>query len=121
MNYTQMTDFEINRRVLAIKSGIKPLSYSHDADKRSAGIVDVNKNYHWFDFCNSWADAGPIIERNSIGIEKEVSICCDLCNDLYETGNWEATHATRDFFFSHKNPLRAAMVVFLMMQEKNDE
>lgn len=68
MNYTKMSDFEINHKVLAITSEVKPLGYAHNADKRSAGVVKSNE-YHWYDFCNSWADAGPIIAANKISLD----------------------------------------------------
>lgn len=109
MNYAEMSDFEINRKVLAIASGAKPLGYAHNADKRSAGVVKSNQ-YHWYDYCNSWADAGPIIEREKINIEYR-----NDCNGFWLAGlgSGKGSHA-----FLQKKPLRAAMIVFLMMQEQ---
>lgn len=116
MDYSKLSDFEINKRVLAIKSGIKPLGYAHNADERSAGIVDVSKNYHWFDFCNNPADAWPIIVANKISLHAprykegwmaDFTGSDDDVNDGFNV----------DYFESHNaNPLRAAMIVFLMMQ-----
>lgn len=107
-DYSKMSDFGINKRVLEIKSGLKALNYAHNADKRSAGVVDINDNYHWFDFCNSWADAGPIIEKNQISLDA-----------IYEGGPRWLSFAGEDSEFrqTDKNPLRTAMIVFLMMQE----
>ncbi len=112
MNYDQMTDFEINRKVLEIKTGVNPLGYAHDADGRSACVVLHGNHYAWFDFCNSWADAGPIIAKNLIAL-KPVS--------LFVGGHrWFATKGEGDFGIkaADNNPLRAAMIVFLMMQEE---
>lgn len=120
MNYAKMSDFEINRKVLAITSGAKPLGYAHDADKRSAGIVKSNE-YRWYDYCNSWADAGPIIQKESICLEKDTDRCCDDCMEVFERDTWQASHCTENIWYNDKNPLRAAMIVFLMMQENKDE
>lgn len=111
MNYAKMSDFEINRKVLAITSGAKPLGYAHDADKRSAGIAKSNE-YRWYDYCNSWTDAGPVIEDHQISLDA-----------IYEGGPRWLSFAGDDGQFRHvcPNPLRAAMIVFLMMQENKDE
>jgi hypothetical protein len=82
MNYSEMLDFEINCWVQEVTG------------KRG-------------DYCNSWADAGPIIENNHIGIEHDGD--CWLCVCFSENGSFES---------EHDNPLRAAMIVFLMMQER---
>lgn len=114
MNYAKMSDFEINRKVLAITSGAKPLGYAHDADKRSAGIVKSNV-YGWYDYCNSWADAGPIIEKGLISLQFCQGNWMASVNPSQETGFRAAC------FIEKRNPLRAAMIVFLMMQENKDE
>lgn len=107
MNYAEMTDFEINRKVLAIASGAKPLGYAHNADKRSAGVVKSNQ-YHWYDYCNSWADAGPIIEKENI------SLTCHQNRD-----EWAAIF-NRHCMSANQNPLRAAMECFLMKKEREN-
>ncbi len=110
-DYSKMSDFEINKRVLEVKSGLKALSYAHNVDKRSAGIVDFNDNYHWFDFCNSWADAGNILERNFITI-----------TPLVDINMWEAFSPFKvgEFRAISKSPLHAAMIVFLRMNEDKE-
>lgn len=111
MDYSQLSDFEINKRVFKDLTGAKPLGYPHNADGRSVGN-ESNGHYCWYDYCNNPADAWPIIMENMI------SVC------TYKRANpgmkavswWEADsfgeHITRD-----DNPLRAAMIVFLMMQD----
>ena len=66
-----------------------------------------------FDPCNSWADAGPIIQNAKIGI-KPVSRVRNY-NERYES--WEASVNKPHFEEEFENPLRAAMIVFLMMNE----
>jgi len=117
MNYSKMTDFEINKRVLEIKSGMRPIGYAHHADKRSAAIVDVNNNYHWYDFCHSWADAGPIIEKHMI------CLAADVFSEPQDGGKWVARPAygwDKEAVRSD-NPLRAAMILFLQSREKPNE
>ncbi|NNS07310.1 phage protein NinX family protein [Erwinia sp. JH02] len=99
MDYSKLSDFEINKRVLAIKSGIKPLGYAHNTD--AWPII----NYQWFDFCNNAADAWPIIMGNRITLMP-----------ASKGDKWMAQafdHAIADV---STNPLRSAMIVFLMMQ-----
>lgn len=110
MNYSDMSDFEINRKVLEITLGVKPLGYAHNADKRSAGMVKSNQ-YHWYDYCNSWADAGPIIQ------EKYLSIECDDMFDVPMPSSYWKAYNPKGSHYTDNNPLRAAMIVFLMMQE----
>ena len=62
-----------------------------------------------FDPCNNPADAWPII------VGKQISLISRCAN-----GEWKAQlHLGRDGIFDSldKNPLRAAMIVFLMMKE----
>lgn len=115
MDYSKMTDFEINKRVFEAKSGFSALSYPHDADKRSCGHKDINGNYHWFDFCNNAADAWPIITGNKISLN-------------HYSGTWEAsweydapvgafgTDEEVTGTIGDSNPLRAAMQVYLQLQ-----
>lgn len=96
MNYQEMSDHEISCEV-----GRK-ISF---ADYILAKNKQVN-------YCNSWADAGPIIQENGIAILP------------FRDGIWTASSDV-DFLdgvewnisgIDDKNPLRAAMVVFLMMK-----
>lgn len=104
MDYSQLSDFEINQRV------------SNAIPGRFIFYPDYVWDSEWektFDPCNKAADAWPIIVDNRISISAQaeyegdqwVAYCVDSNNDIDET---------------HINPLRAAMVVFLMMQEKQN-
>lgn len=116
MDYSKLSDFEINKLVFERKTSLAALSYPHSADKRSCGHKDINDIYHWFDFCNNPVDAWPIITGNGISL-------------YHDNGNWQAemtyyapvgafgTDETCSKFVDDKNPLRAAMILFLMMQE----
>ena len=73
MNYEEMSDFDISRSV---------------GDILNIYWADLGKNYnplsawidgklHVFDPCNSWSDAGPIIQGRGISL-------------YHDDGNWQA-------------------------------
>ncbi|RXW27743.1 hypothetical protein DM877_17855 [Enterobacter cloacae] len=101
MDYSQLSDFEINKRVaksIYSVSFMEPLSRT----------VSVSGEKRLFDPCNNPADAWPIIESNRISIRNR-----------YE-GDWKAENEWGESSFHVAcNPLRAAMIVFLMMQDAN--
>jgi len=105
MNYEEMSDFEINKCV-AEAAGME-LSSDHSGAyvgviRRSIGS---RPNYGHVNYCNNPSDAWPIIYDNHISI----------INDY----GWGACHRRSGVESSmHVNPLRAAMIVFLMMQEQ---
>ena len=61
--------------------------------------------YYGKDYCNNPADMWPIIVDNGISIHAQ--------DDYFDT--WEATGKQVNDSASHKNPLRAAAIVFLEM------
>lgn len=116
-DYASMSDFEINRRVLEIMCGFKVLGYAHSADGRSAGYrSNSGDSHHWVDYCNNPAEAWPIITENRIGIIPAP-----------DAGKWKSAHRevgkddTPYHFTQSDNPLRAAMIVFLMMKEGEND
>lgn len=142
MNYEEMSDFEINKAVhfKMIGAGkVKERYRLSDAD-----FVDVFHNEFGenpgpsviavmryvkdgissghnpfggaFDYCNNPSDAWPIIFANGIAV---CPYNLDEESEEYEEmkGMWFAMRSTDGAQFDHKNPLRAAMIVFLMMQE----
>ncbi len=105
-SYSEMTEFEINKAV-GMATGYATVS------EPVFNQVIRNSNGKQFDPCNSWADAGPIIAANKIsldfdagGYEPPQNAWCKAsspCGQVYYGGESE--------------PIRAAMIVFLMMQE----
>lgn len=115
MNYNEMTDLEINKAVaLALGCHIRKSAFGTDYyftdDYKAWDKCAPHGPVENFDPCNSWADAGPIIEREKINIEYRYD-----CNGFWLAGfgSGKGSHA-----FLQKKPLRAAMIVFLMMQEE---
>jgi len=110
MDYSKMSDKEINKLV-AFAFGCKEVvpdifmsddrRYEFDKPKNKSG------NKFYFDPCNNPAEAWPIIEANAISIEWRRQFNLPPIAKGANTHQWHAD----------SNPLRAAMVVYLMMQE----
>lgn len=106
-DYAAMSDAEINASVAKIMFEVNEgiaTPYSHRPD---AYIYHLNGLHSVKDYCNNPADAWPIITSSMISIRP-------VGNDgqLWEAHGMGGMKADYD-----KNPLRAAMVVFLMMKE----
>lgn len=132
MDYSKLSDFEINNRV-AKALGAKQVD-SYENGERCAiyyelgdealtvrkGQALVNEQ---FDPCNNAADAWPILFKNLIGIEPLYEFDDEdeeTSGGIHPDGEWEACHVRNNgiaFRSEHGNPLRAAMIVYLMMQE----
>ena len=113
MNYAEISDFEINKAVasgLGYKIGN---DFQSLLDELAPGCVNVitEGSQSTFDPCNSWADAGPIIQGNYLSIE-----CDDMFDLPMPSSCWKA-YNPKGNHYTDENPLRAAMIVFLMMQE----
>jgi hypothetical protein len=110
-DYSKMSDKEINIAV-SIALGAKevvPDLYMTDDRRFDFDLPKRGKpSVFFFDPCNSWADAGPIIYSNRIGIRE------------YD-GWWEGRSYIPEHAICDKSPLRAAMIVFLMMKEPQND
>ncbi|ELV7529383.1 DUF2591 family protein [Edwardsiella ictaluri] len=104
MNYAEMSDFEINRAVF-MATGIY---YEDIMDGPIGGgsAIPFGDGCKWreYDFCNNPADMWPLIVENGIAILP-----------YGRNGLWMA--AAAGVRHHHKNPLRAAATVYLMMKE----
>lgn len=100
MDYSKLTDIEINGRVLhAITNG------------KAIRLQQASVASGETDYCNNPADAWPIITENMIALNPL---------KLFVGGHrWFASKGDSDLSekVSDENPLRAAMICYLMMQE----
>lgn len=98
-DYASMSDQQINREVQKL-TGIGCMS-------GNGVLIIADGRWRTFAPCNNPADAWPIITGSMISIRP-------VGNDgqLWEASGMDGMKADYD-----KNPLRAAMVVFLMMKE----
>lgn len=107
-DYSKMSDFEINKAVgsaVGYATGIEPCFE----------VVIINKTGRPFDPCNNPADAWPIILENKITIfwDGGIPVAKTIDGYLGKTPICNNVHVDR-------NPLRAAMIVFLMMKESEN-
>jgi len=116
MDYSKMSDFEINKLV-ATTTGAKvreSFAFVNTGEDISGHYQEkvlvreiTNNPTHWkcYDPCNNASDAWPII------VSKRISI-----NPVLHT-KWMAEDYLEEISHIDTNPLRAAMIVFLIMQE----
>lgn len=99
-----MSDFEINKAVAEyiFKELIELEIYREDD---AAAVVSQGVLIELFKPCNKLSDAWPIILSNKIGGHWGGSA----------PGAYFAVSRLEEFVVMDKNPLRAAMIVFLMM------
>lgn len=119
--YTELSDFEINKKVADL-IGATPFPFGSTDYRRSAVsgcesaiIIRSPRKVGSFDACNNPTDAMPII------IENLISLMADM-SDGRESTWWCASDISNGITSRYKsNPLRAAMEVFLMMKEAENE
>lgn len=117
-DYSKMSDFEINKCVAKIYGGFALTLAVHN-EPPSGKSFDPGR----FDPCNNPADAWPIIVGNKISIvsldKKWLAAPVDTVIDGITGDSEVCFYASSDAVFD-ANPLRAAMIVFLMMQESKN-
>lgn len=102
VDYSKLSDFEINCEVAKANEWTSK-SFAHE--------IHSGK----WNPCQNPADAWPIIVANQISILYEEAMGkWNACKAYWVDGvEWQITDDVMD-----KNPLRAAMIVFLMMQDE---
>lgn len=115
MNYESMSNFEINKAVALIKfEGCIPY-FDEGEGKSMVNLEAPLTDDIEFDPCNKPADAWPIIIENKISIVN----MRDYLNEYTAMQNLTIYNDTDcSIVVSDRNPLRAAMIVFLMMSEQ---
>ncbi|UVX31598.1 hypothetical protein S13e_00012 [Klebsiella phage VLCpiS13e] len=121
-DYSKLSDFEINSAVhnALMKEPYKIEFLGNDRIRWARGSINVTTGKVEYskkslkDYCNSPADAWPIIVNNGISLE------CIVVNRHEKTWRAQFKPAYVKHRANHKNPLRSAMIVFLMMQDDNN-
>nr|WP_203723355.1 phage protein NinX family protein [Citrobacter freundii] len=129
MDYSKMSDFEINAEVFETLHGGAPdykegddgamVLISYEGDVVGGDAVEVEVERGVFNPCNNAAEAWPIIVGKKLSL-----INADdkwLCVPEDEPVNGVTGDAVHMIYsgdgVEHENPLRAAMIVFLQMQD----
>ena len=105
-DYASMSDFEINKSV-ALALGFRLYKDGKSCWENHVAIEEGRCGAFAMDWCNNPADAWPVIISSMISIRP-----VGHDGKLWEAAGMDGMKADYD-----KNPLRAAMVVFLMMKE----
>lgn len=111
-DYSKLSDFEINKCVAKIHGGFALTLAVHN-EPPSGKSFDPGR----FDPCNNPADAWPIIVENSISIINDKDCFPRATNDSFLFINDQFDDCIH---WCDRNPLKAAMIVFLMMQESKN-
>ena len=107
-DYIKMSDFELNSAVAQLSLWKKKdCEEIHEDEKRGVVSWADGANWHVFDPCNNPSDAWPIINIERIGVYP---------SEGPDFMPWIA--AKNAFSVTDKNPLRAAMIVYLMMKDE---
>lgn len=102
MNYSELPDLEITKRVAKLTGNYGSCEPAFNAVYRSSGTQ--------YDPINRPEQAWPIIAANKISV---------IWMKTTNPNCWEAVAPDHiKFSNSANNPLRAAMIVYLMMQEQ---
>lgn len=125
MDYSKLSDFEINKLVARALDGLSVNDSTTDVDcylsANKSNCVkwykvdfDDPSEFELFNPCNDPSDAWPIILKHEISLIDPTSAGLD--------GEWTASKfypsiSKDDVEHDNENPLRAAMIVYLMMQE----
>lgn len=116
MNYEQMSDFEINKLVAEALPFTQVVGTGEYPSVSESAVHVERKKFKYgnveecgVDYCNNPSAAWPIILENKIDIFFEDSSC--IAAKLYLS-------LKEDICVENRNPLRSAMIVYLMMQEQ---
>ena len=129
MNYESMSDFEINKAVFPLTRNYGKCEdvMAQKNPDRGALMWGDGANWFKFDACNNHNDMWPIIVDNGIStINLKGTTQWFACSQVeFETicmspdgsDNGISAFYTK-YEYHNTNPLRAAAIVFLMMQEE---
>lgn len=117
--YKEMSDHELSSQILEIKvlemgykAWVRP-TLPHNGGSTNAYCADTLENFD----INNPADMWPIIVENSIEISPLYS--GEWCVSCISEYTYEE-YPIYSLWYSDKNPLRAAAIVFLMMKDKGE-
>jgi hypothetical protein len=94
-----MTDAEINLAIAKIEYPDSYVTKGHESCAELAGP----KLFDQLDYCNDWADIGPIIERENMFIAP-----------IYD--GWTASSIDNDALVEAETPTKAAALCYLKMK-----
>lgn len=129
IDYSKLSDFEINGLIAKRTQKVgdftqaRGFTFIHEYGNPVADFGALCLGWKEFDPCNNPADAWPIIVGNKVSIvsldNKWLAAPTETVIDGITGDSDVCFYASSDAVFD-ANPLRAAMIVFLMMQESKN-
>lgn len=116
MDYSQLSDFEINKRV-ALALGYTLYKDGHSHQSNHVVVEDGRCGAIAMEWCNNPADAWPIILKNGINVFTSM-IPYGLLGQARASVISHEPPNSECIIVKDANPLRAAMIVFLMMRDE---
>lgn len=141
MDYSQLSDQEINQLVIdtLILTGhftdntqeVSHRRYVSDGwcwgrgtetglRNKDGTVFVTHQNGYRLDYCHDASSAWEIIPSHLISLEPKYEFMDESEEEIYPTGEWVSEHVFSDgrsIRVEDSNPLRAAMIVFLLMQD----
>lgn len=123
-DYSKMSDFDVTCMVAKfIHPDAELLDVNRGKTESSITLKFGPHGYMGFDPCNNPSDAWRIICESLISISPHYKFTDESEEYISHSNDWVADNVMRDgksFRYKGINPLRAAMIVYLMMKESEN-
>lgn len=122
MSWDDVSDLSINKVIKEIEKSKRRAEWvewnvsNGMAEADAAALIDHPDTIYTIqvpDYCDSWADMGPIIYQHSISLVLDGDYNTAVNN--FECFSGEGGGFAGDYEYEHASPLRAAAIVYLMM------
>lgn len=124
MNFNNLTDFELNKAVAEkVFKDLPSLFVARDVETRDRVTVFMEiegelVSTDCVDYVNSWSDAGQLIEQCGITV---IQLMCGKWAAISRFELDKDNNPLPRFSATDASVLRAAMIVYLQIEEKFDE
>lgn len=120
MSWDKVSDFEINKAMAELQGySVKTM----EAGGRELQVMqrvlsggNLGSPFRLTDYCNSWEDMGQLISENKIDLKYQ-----EISDDEWFAGVSSDDDNFYEHWWSNTNPLRAAAIVYLMMNNVKPE
>ena len=111
-DYGCFSDNEINEMVADLRGGCAGNVHGSETAVKVSDAATNGLFYMEVDYCNNPSDAWPVILESRISLRPD-----DMYEEAPHSGYWRADNEAGNHCH-HENPLRAAMIVYLMMKDE---
>jgi len=111
-DHSLFSDNEINEIVADLRGGYAGNVHGSETAVKVKDAETSGLFYMEVDYCNNPSDAWPVILKNRISLRPD-----DMYEEAPHSGYWRADNEAGNHFH-HEKPLRAAMIVYLMMKDE---